>query len=300
MTWDFLPLASPESWKGGRLAPAKKALTGAQWLSRLALESHSHDIVHLHSAGVLRHARFALRRYVLHCHGTDVRVQQYLPAWSAAVRTGLRQAEAVFYSTPDLAEHILPHRSDAEYLPVPVDMSLLPRWTPTERPRVVFASRWGHDKGGAAQLDAAERIVAAAGSGAEMIGLDWGPMAEEARRRGVQLIERQDRAGYMSMLASAWAVVGQSTGMIGSSELEALGIGAPLVMSVPLPLYASAPPPVLGSSAEGAADAVAALVRGELPHNPQMGQEYVAARHGVAGALAQVLDTYTTVLAKRG
>ena len=299
MHWDFLPLADATALGTGVPGAARKGLAGMAWLGRLAAGSRSHDLVHVHSAGILRHARFALRRYVLHCHGTDVRTQQYLPAWAGPVRTGLERAEAVFYSTPDLAQHVLPHRADAAYLPVPIDTGELPEWAPRPRPRVVFASRWGTDKGGPAQLDVAAQVVAAVGGRAEVVGLDWGPLAPDAAAAGVQLIRPLPRAAYLELLASAHAVVGQSAGILAASELEALGSGAPLVMPVPLPLYAAAQPPVLADSPSSAVEAVAALVADTTPHDPSVGRAGVARVHGVERSLSEVLETYGRVLARR-
>jgi hypothetical protein len=299
MRWDLLPLASGVVTGPGALGLAQKAAFGAGWVAGLAIESRRHDIVHVHSAGILKHARFGVRRYVLHCHGTDVRTQQYQPAWQKPIRDGLLRAEAVFFSTPDLAEHVVPHRADAVYLPVPIDTDLLPRWSPAQRPRVVFASRWGDDKGGVAQIDLAAEVVAAVGDRADVIGLDWGPRAGEARRAGVQLVPRLDRPAYLELLASAHAVVGQSAGILAASELEALGAGAPLVMPVPLPLYAADPPPVLGDSEPSATDAVVALVTDASAHDATVGQDYVARVHGVGRAWATVMDSYERVLADR-
>ena len=305
LSWDLLPIASGAVTAPGPLGLAQKAVVGAGWVAQLALQSRRHDIAHVHSAGILRHARFGLRRYVLHCHGTDVRTQQYLPAWQAPIRDGLQRAEAVFYSTPDLAEHVLPHRADAVYLPVPIDTGLLPGWSPAPRPRVVFASRWGDDKGGRAQIDLAAAVVAAVGDRADVIGLDWGPRAVEARAAGVHLVARLDRTAYLELLASAHAVVGQSAGILAASELEALGTGAPRVMPVPLPLYAAAPPPVLADSQSSAVEAVVGLVddprtgAGAAGHDASVGQDYVARIHGVGRAWASVVDTYAGVLAAR-
>jgi hypothetical protein len=297
--WDYLPIASGHVTASGPAGGAQKAVAGAVWLGRLAVAARSHDVVHVHSAGILRHARFALRRYVLHCHGTDVRTQQYQPAWRSAVRGGLDRAEAVLYSTPDLAEHVLPHRADATYLPVPIDVGLLPRWQPHRSPRVVFASRWGADKGGDQQVRLARAVVEAVGGRADVVGLDWGPLAGEARSAGVRLLPPTARSTYLDLLASAHAVVGQSAGILAASELEALGIGSPLVMPVALPLYASDAPPVLGGDVETAVDAVDALVEG-TPHDPEPGATYVARVHGVDRALDVVLRTYDDVLRARG
>jgi hypothetical protein len=301
MHWDLLPLATPDPPLAGPAGLVRKGALGARWLARLALEARSHDLVHVHSAGVLRHARWATRRYVLHCHGTDVRSQQYDPRWSGPIRSGLMMAEAVFYSTPDLAEHVRQHRPDALYLPVPIDTAQLPDWAPRPgRPLVLFASRWGPDKGGGEQLDVAEALVHAVGERADVAGLDWGPLAADAGRRGVALLPRTDRGGFLRLLASAHVVVGQSAGILAASELEALGTGAPVVMPVDLPLYSGTGLPVLGGRGVGAVvDAVDRLLSEPAVHDPAAGRAFVERVHGVSGALDRVLDTYDEVLVRR-
>ncbi len=298
--WDFLPIAAPAQDWSGIAGKARKAVIGASWVARLAVAARRHDIVHVHSATTVAHSRLGAPRYVLHCHGTDVRTTQYHPARTAAIRGALTEAEAVFFSTPDLAEHVIPHRPDAVYLPVPIDAAEIPPWTPADgRPRVVFASRWGPEKGGQAQLDLAADLVAAVGDKADVIGLDWGGQAGEAAERGVTLVPKSDYAGYLRLLSTATAVIGQSAGILASSELEAMASGAPLVVPTPLPLYAESPPPVLGGDREAAVADVRRVLDDPAAHDPDAGQRWVEAGHGVAGAYEVVAKVYAGVLADR-
>ncbi|MGX7824006.1 hypothetical protein ACTG9Q_02820 [Actinokineospora sp. 24-640] len=298
--WHFLPKAAPaQQWRGLR-GQARRAVIGAAWVARLGLLARRHDIVHVHSASTLAHARLGAPRFVVHCHGTDVRTAQYDPARAGSIRAGLRDAEAAFYSTPDLAEHVLPHRPDAVYLPVPIDVDAISTWSPgSGRPRVVFASRWGPDKGGAAMLDLAGELVAALGERAEVVGLDWGPQAGDAAARGVRLVPRGEHAVYLDLLRGAQAVVGQSAGILAASELEALAMGAPLVVPVGLPLYAASPPPVVGGSPADAVAAVVGLIDGSEPHDPRVGRAWVRAEHGIVSAVDTVAEVYRDVLAAR-
>lgn len=298
--WDLMPKAAEaQDWRGVT-GQARKAALGAAWLARLAVAARRHDVVHVHSASTLHHTRPAARRFVLHCHGTDVRTTQYDPRRTDEIRAGLRDAEAVFYSTPDLAEHVLPHRDDATLLPVPVAVDELPRWQPEPgRPRIVFASRWEAVKGLQSQLDTAERLVTALGDRADVVGLDWGPDAAEAARRGVRLVPRLDHAAYLRLLAGASAVVGQSAGILSASELEAMGTGAPLVVPVELPLYAASAPPVVGGTVDGAVDAVVELLSGGLPHDPDRVRGWVRDTHGTARGADTVAAVYRRVVAAR-
>src|ERR1700761_7596213 len=174
-TWHYLPKAAPAQDWSGVVGQARKAVIGGAWVAKLKLLARKHDIVHVHSASTLAHSRLGAPRFVLHCHGTDVRTAQYEPRWTDTIRAGLRDAEAVFYSTPDLAEHVLPHRADAIYLPVPIDVANIPPWQPTPgKPTVLFSSRWSPDKNSAIQLAVARDLVAAVGDRADVVGLDWG------------------------------------------------------------------------------------------------------------------------------
>jgi hypothetical protein len=299
-TWDLLPkAAATQDWHGltGR---ARRAAIGGAWVVRLGVSARRHDIVHIHSATTLAHSRLGAPRFVLHCHGSDVRTTQYLSARTEGIRAGLRDAEAVFYSTPDLAEHVIPHRADAVYLPVPIDVDDIPTWAPAAgRPRVLFASRWSPDKDSATQLALARELVAAVGQRADVIGLDWGPQAAEAAALGVRLVPRSDHAHYLKLLTSAHVVVGQSAGILAASELEALAVGAPLILPVRLPLYSAAPPPVAGGSVQDAVAAVAALLDGTQAHDSTGVRRWVRDTHGVERAVDTVAAVHRAVMAAR-
>jgi len=133
----------------------------------------------------------------------------------------------------------------------------------------------------------------------EVVGLDWGPDAAEAARRGVRLVPRLDHAAYLRLLAGAGAVVGQAAGILSASELEAMGTGAPLVVPVELPLYAASAPPVVGGSVDGAVEAVVELLSGGLPHDPERVRGWVRDTHGTARGVDTVAAVYRRVVAAR-
>jgi hypothetical protein len=300
-TWDFLPKAAPaQEWRGlaGR---TRRAAIGAAWVAKLKRLARRHDIVHVHSASTLVHSRLGAPRFVVHCHGTDVRTAQYDPARMNSIRSGLRDAEAVFYATPDLEQHVLPHRADAIYLPIPVDVDNIPKWTPAPgKPQVFFSSRWTADKDGATpQTEVARQLVAAVGGQADIVGLDWGPQAAEAAALGVRLVPRGDHEVYLRLLAGAHVVIGQTAGILAGSEIETLATGAPLVMPVSLPLYSAAPPPVLGGCAGDAVAAVLALLDGSQPHDPDVVRAYARNVHGVEPAVDTVARVHRDVMAAR-
>ena len=94
-------------------------------------------------------------------------------------------------------------------------------------------------------------------------------------------------------------VVGQNAGILAASELEALGIGAPVVITAELPLYADDPPPVVSCSPAEVGDVVASLLVATNAHDPRAGRSYVARVHGVEQSFDRVLNTYAAVLSDR-
>lgn len=307
LPWRYLPLAaSGRTWHGAR-GRAAKAVAGARWLPRLLVGAARADLLHVHVGSVVQHTRFAPRRYVLHLHGTDVRSQQYDPRWTAVIRGGMARAEAVLFSTPDLAEHVLPHRPDAELFPVPLDLASLPRWAPAERPTVVFASRWEEVKGLEQQLATAAGLRAALPDSVRLLGLDWGPGAPRAARAGVELLPRASRSDYLRLLASASAVVGQSSGMLAASELEAIGIGVPVAAALEPRWYDGEPPAVLvgPSATAGSArvqevvDAVVAAVTDPAGASAALGgPAWLAAHHDVRTGVDRLERLYERLLGR--
>ena len=58
-------------------------------------------------------------------HGTDIRVRRYEARYSGLVADAVRRARDVYYTTPDLAEHVMDLRPDAVLQPVIVDVEEL-------------------------------------------------------------------------------------------------------------------------------------------------------------------------------
>ncbi len=313
LRWSYLPLASKGPGAAVMRWPLGRAGVGALWLGRLAAAAAPAALLHVHGATVVRHTGWVPRRYVLHAHGTDVRSHQYDPAQAAVVRRALARAAAVLYSTPDLAEHVLPLRPDAVHVPQPLDLALLPPWAPPapdRAPLVVFASRWEEVKGAQVQLALAAALRAALPGTVRLAGLDWGPGAAQAAAAGVELVARRPRAGYLELLASASVVIGQASGMLAASEVEALGIGVPVVAPLRGDWYPIDPPPVLGPPL-GAAPGkdTAALVAGLVEAVEQAlsdppgvaarldGPGWVSRHHDVRDAVDRLSALYATLTA---
>ena len=326
LPWRYLPIAvSDPSWRS-LSGTVRRASRGLRWEARLARLAASADLLHVHVASVVRHTGWVPRPYVLHLHGTDIRTHQYLPEHAGQIRRAVEQASAVLYSTPDLAEHVR-WRPDATLLPVPIDVAALPPWRPDPRATVVFASRWEAVKGLRVQLAVADSLRRRH-SEARLLGIDWGSGAAEARAQGVELLPRLGHVEFLSLLATAHVVVGQPTGMLAASELEAVGIGVPVVAPLEprwyLPVNVAIPPvfgglaigrthrlpaqdpgraggsaPTIGDT-EALADAISDQVLTALA-DPRAasarldGPRWLVREHGVARAVDQLVALYASL-----
>lgn len=326
LPWRYLPIAISDPAWSGVSGTVRRAASGLRWEARLARQAASCDLLHVHVASVVRHTGWVPRPYVLHLHGTDIRTHQYLPEYSGLVRRAVERAAAVLYSTPDLAEHVR-WRPDATLMPVPIDTGALPPWRPDPRPTVVFASRWEEVKGLAVQVRVADSLRRRRPT-ARLLGVDWGSGADLARKHGVELVPRTSHDGFLELLASAHVVVGQPTGMLAASELEALGIGVPVVAALEPRWYPPAlipTPPVLGGleigrrhplptqdpsragsreltggQVEATAEALVAEVVNALDAPAAVsvalgGPAWLARHHGVTRAVDQLVDVYDSL-----
>lgn len=183
--------------------------------------------------------RFA-RPYALTLHGTDIRENYWQEQHHAAIKADVDGAGHVWYATPDNREKAEQARADAEYMPIPVDISELPQWAPAAKPRVFFPSRWDASKGGDAWVQTAADVVAALkGMDVDVVGLDWGDRAPEVAAMGVQLLPHMSKPDYLREMSRAHVAVGQIAGILATSELEAMGMGIPTIFADQDPGYPS-------------------------------------------------------------
>ena len=302
LPWGFYPRAVAASGRSGLLGKLGYAAQGLTWLAGLAKRALGVDLLHIHSGSMLHHTRFVPRKYVLTLHGTDIRTLQYLPRWQKPIRDGVRRAAAVMYTTPDLREHVVGLRPDAIYLPVPVTLSTLPRRTAVESvtPRVFFVSRWDDSKGAADQLATARELIRLSQGRYEVVGLDWGPHAADAASAGVSLIPKMSHQDFLEYLAGSAVAVGQSSGLLGSSELEALGIGVPLYMPLVEGLYPEHPPVGWGKPVdpEGLAGSLAADFANltAMEERGSEGVRWIEQNHSTAATVDRLLEIYREAL----
>lgn len=256
LPWSYQPLAVVDpSWRGVT-GGMRWAVRGTPWALSLAYRASLADVLHVHGATVARHTSWIPRPYVLHLHGTDIRSLQYDPRYAKPIARAIDRAAAVLYSTPDLAAHARLRRPDASLLSVPIDVATLPSWRPGEQPTVFFSSRWEPVKGLDVQLSIVAALRREHGSDVRLVGVDWGIGAAAARELGVELHPRSSHEAFLELLSRSAVVIGQPTGMLAASELEAVGIGVPVVAPLRPDWYASGQssvpvPPVIGGLAIG-------------------------------------------------
>jgi len=304
LQWGYMPPAEvrpPEGFSGSFAANFRKAPFIARHLNML-LRS---DVIHVHyatSVALLNHSFMPKRPYFLHLHGTDIRVQWLDPAFRNQIQKAIDGAEAVFYTNLDTAENAQSARADATYMPALLSTDTLPAWTPSDGDspvrRVVFASRWDESKGIEDQLAMAGALHRAFGERVELIGLDWGEGAARAASLGVRLRSRLPHDQYVGLLAGADMVIGQATGLLGISELEAMAIG-PVVACPGTQLEGPAGrPPVLQGSIEEIIDQSA-----EVLLDPRGGSQrinagsWVSENHTAARWIPVLQDLYRSAVA---
>jgi glycosyltransferase involved in cell wall biosynthesis len=298
LPWSYYPRAVanyPVAGFGGR---ARFAVDGALWLAGLARRALTSDLLHVHSGSVTQHTKFVPKKYVLTLHGTDIRTLQYEKRWRKVILDGVREAQAVMFTTPDLREHILPHRPDAVYLPVSIDLGGLPAATPgrQERARVFFVSRWDDSKNAKGQLELARELLKIEERAFDVVGLDWGPQAVDAQRVGVRLVPRMSHSEYLDYIGSSDAAIGQSAGILAASELEAMALGVPLFITLTPGFY----PPDIPVGQEGCDSPrdMAKLIATELTDPESLrnrgaaGRSWIAAHHDPEATVERLRAIY--------
>lgn len=306
LDWDVLNWATPSRKSGFLTSMMDRAIRGARWELSFAKQRMRKKHVHLHSALAINQVRWALGKYTLHLHGTDIRSRLYDPAFSHKVKNAVNNACTVLYATPDLAEHVHPLRDDAILIPVPVavneELGSIPQILHEFDSYVFFTSRWEDVKGGAAQLNIASVIRKALPRNIGVVGLDWGPLSKQAQDIGVTLIPKLSHKDFSTVISIASVCIGQFSGVMGASELDALARNTPLVMPLKSEWYSGTHPsltnvPVLGGTALSIndPDEIVDLVKTVLSEeNKSDTLSWVLEHHSPEASLDYVLAAYNT------
>ncbi|MFE4835609.1 hypothetical protein ACFRAU_13120 [Arthrobacter sp. NPDC056691] len=301
--WAYMP---PEQVRPMTAAPKNPLLARARFVpfvARRALRLRAAEVVHVHygtSARLLRERGMPRRPYALTLHGTDIRKQWVDPQFHGEIQQAIDGAAHVFFANNDTAENALRARPDAEFLPALVDAAALPSWHPGGRPSVLFVSRWDDDKGVERQLELARKLSAAVGSRAEILGLNWGPGAEAARRNGVTLLERMPQDDFHKIMSQAHVTIGQATNNFATSEFEALCMGAPLAAlgsRLPRPDDGTTPPVIEGTDEDVVEQVVAALDDPVAVTKRLGGREWALPRYDAAAFVPRLTELYAGIAA---
>lgn len=302
--WAYMP---PEQVRPMTAAPKNPLLARARfapYVARRAVRLRAADVVHVHygtSARLLRERGMPRRPYVLTLHGTDIRKQWTDPQFHDEIQLAIDGAAHVFFANNDTAENARRARPDAEFLPALVDAAALPAWTPAGRPSILFVSRWDDAKGVERQLELVRQLSAAVGSRAQVLGLNWGPGAETARKNGVTLLERMPQEDFHRIMSQAHMTIGQATNNFATSEFEALCMGAPLAAvgsRLPRPDDGTTPPVIEGTQDEVVEQVMAALDDPVAVSNRLGGRDWALPRYDAAAFVPRLDALYAGIVAR--
>lgn len=274
---------------GARLHPQVKPVTGPiralDWLDLVRrLRAGRYDLVHIHYAYLGNIGVLGGFPYILHCHGTDLRGGTFVTR--PLIANAIRRARHVFYSTPDLAEWVLPLRPDAEFLPNPIDTTLFAPASPASSHQAAWVACALTEVKGAGRILEACRRLAQLAPDLRISAFGGGEYTAAFRALpNVTLYARHPRSRLPQIINEHGIVIGQARlGSAGMAELEAMACARPVVTWFNDRSAYAEPPPFL--SAVDGADIAQVVAR--LAANPaerdrigQAGRAWVTRHHGL-------------------
>lgn len=283
------PLAGlPYPWKIASF-PFRAAPLAA---TALALRRDRREIVHVHYATQGVAAILAGRRYVIHCHGSDVRGARPGSVRGRFLAAILRRAALVLFATPDLAGDVRQFRPDAAFIPNPIDTAAFAPGADATRD-VLLASRLDPVKGGETAIAGLARLLERRPETTVTV-VAFGSLLDQARAR------LGDRARFVApvaheqmpgLLRDHRVVLGQfRLGILSQLELEALACGVPVVTGFRYAdAYLEHPPIIDADTGPEVAERLAGLLDAESRQaRGAAGRAWVVANHD-ADAVAERL-----------
>ncbi|WP_269937160.1 glycosyltransferase [Arthrobacter sp. HY1533] len=258
------------------------------------------DVLHI-NYGVSGYYGWGRKNVVLHLHGTDVRSDLLSPVLGPVVRHSIKSADVVLFSTPDMGDAVHRLRPDAQWFPAPLPPAAATMQT-LKRPRagkkIFFASRWDDSKGAPGLLELAASLQRHR-TDLELVGLDWGSHAGQARDLGLRLLPLMSTEEFRMQLAESDVVIGQiAVGALGLSDLEAMAQGRPLVARFTLDAEYGGPAPLFNTE-----DAAPLSLVQQILADPAAaaevgarGREWALAHHGAEKLEARLEAIYEKLL----
>ena len=211
------------------------------------------NIIHIHFGTFAYLALWNRIPYFLHLHGSDVRSLIHHPFIGRIIRQGIKKAQTVFYSTPDLELLIKPYRPDALFFPNPIDLTKFkPPTDPPDSKLVFNINKLDKFKGINVILDACELLLNA-DPDLHIRMFNFGNNLSEAAaflekhnsNPRVHFIGRVPHEEMLNLLQNSSVVIGQmGTGILTVSELEAMACGKAVVCNFQYDHKYLSPPPI--------------------------------------------------------
>lgn len=292
-----------------RTAPVSAAWGRGRDVMQFRQAAATAALAHVHYGFFGYYAWVARRPYVLHLHGSDVRLNLRDRVRRPIVLRAMARAEHVLYSTPDLSEEVCSIRPDATWLAAPVPRSSVAvpvqpgaggaaDVTPGENgPLVLFASRWDEVKGIDEQLDLAADLRRSH-PGARLVGVRWGEGADRAEAAGVRLVPKLAALEFERLLGASDVVVGQQrSGMLGITELQAMAMGRPVVARFDAAAAYGEDAPIWNTLHVDAGAAVLQVLEGGSAnsHRVRAAVDWVARHHSADAAVTALEGLYRRV-----
>lgn len=219
---------------GAKLHPLVKPVVGparaADWVDLIhTMRTGNYDLAHIHYAYLGNIGVLGGFPYILHCHGTDLRGSTVFTR--PLIRSALRGAKHVFYSTPDLAAYVKPIRPDSEFLPNPIDTEMFSPTVPASERTGVFICCALTDIKGVPRLYNACQRLAIERPDIRITAIAGGPYTDQfAALPNVTLLPHQQRWKFPGIINQHGIVLGWvKLGIAGMAELEAMACSRPVV-----------------------------------------------------------------------
>jgi glycosyltransferase involved in cell wall biosynthesis len=273
------------------------------------LNHNSFDIVHIHWAtyGVLGH--LSRVPFIVECHGSDVRYHLNQPFYRLILKSVFNRAAAVLCITPDLLPIVRSIRSDALFLPGPVDTERFSlrenlRTSPPRPWTILVFMRLDPIKGPEIATEGILRFTRRH-AGVRVHVVDWGPEKEKYKQLYGDRFEFICPVApelVQNLIVSADVVVGQfKLGMLSFCELQAMSCAKPVVCSFRYDEAYSSPPPLYQAATPEEVDEKLEYLYQHPIQGIELGQrarEWVIANHSHRMLATRLEQIYQTVLVK--